>query len=82
MQQCASHPLKVPGVLLADDRLLDAEALALIESIRNGEALETLERESPRATDEVEKSAYLARLLRQDIHQRSEEHTSELQSQR
>ena len=72
MQQCASHPLKVPGVLLADDRLLDAEALALIESIRNGEALETLERESPRATDEVEKSAYLARLLRQDIHQQPE----------
>jgi len=57
---------------VATDTSLCPEALELIESIRNGKALQGLGRESTAAADDIVTSAYLARLIRRDLHQQPE----------
>lgn len=57
---------------MATDTTLDAETLAFIESIHNGKALDTIRGQADADDQELVTSAYLARLLRQSIHQQPE----------
>ncbi|NCZ46465.1 MAG: amidohydrolase, partial [Betaproteobacteria bacterium] len=57
---------------MAINTALDPAALELIDSIRSGKALSLFKPASDQPADEIAQSAYLARLLRQDIHQQPE----------
>ena len=57
---------------MATDTTLDPDALELIESIRSGKALDTIQSSLQESPHELVASAYLARLIRQNIHQQPE----------
>ncbi|MFZ9378986.1 MAG: hypothetical protein ACO25E_09325, partial [Burkholderiaceae bacterium] len=57
---------------MATDTTLDPDALELIESIRSGKALDAIQSSVQESPHELVASAYLARLIRQNIHQQPE----------
>ena len=57
---------------MATDTTLDPDALELIESIRSGKALDAIQSSLQESPHELVASAYLARLIRQNIHQQPE----------